>query len=93
MAQKERGISDTPEEQKASSSNAGSAALSNSSANTTTNNTGLLAKDSPSINGLAKDSTGRAKDALGWGHLLWEKWRWGLLIAVAVVISRFSSTT
>ncbi|KAF8622512.1 hypothetical protein AX15_006956 [Amanita polypyramis BW_CC] len=28
-----------------------------------------------------------------WGRLLWEKWRWGVLIAVAVVVSRFSSST
>ncbi|KAJ7498179.1 UBC-like protein [Mycena galericulata] len=27
------------------------------------------------------------------GRALWEKWRWGLLIALAVMVSRFSSTT
>ena len=27
-----------------------------------------------------------------WGQILWEKWRWGVLIAVAVIVSRFSST-
>ncbi|KAJ6580760.1 ubiquitin-conjugating enzyme/RWD-like protein [Mycena capillaripes] len=27
------------------------------------------------------------------GKVLWEKWRWGLLIALAVMVSRFSSTT
>jgi len=27
-----------------------------------------------------------------WGQLLWEKWRWGVLIAVAVIVSRFSSS-
>ena len=27
-----------------------------------------------------------------WGRLIWEKWRWGVLIALAVVVSRFSSS-
>lgn len=31
--------------------------------------------------------------ATTWGRILWEKWRWGLLIALAVVLSRFSSTS
>ncbi|KAG6918172.1 hypothetical protein DXG01_016157 [Tephrocybe rancida] len=46
------------------------------------------------ITGKPEDSrkTG-ASLAATWGHLLWEKWRWGLLIAVAVVVSRFSSRT
>lgn len=30
--------------------------------------------------------------AATWRHLIWEKWRWGVLIALAVVVSRFSST-
>lgn len=30
--------------------------------------------------------------AITWGRLLWEKWRWGALIALAVIVSRFSST-
>jgi len=28
--------------------------------------------------------------AAWWGHMLWEKWRWGVLIALAVIVSRFS---
>jgi len=28
----------------------------------------------------------------GWVELLWQKWRWGLFIAVAVVVSRLSSS-
>jgi len=31
--------------------------------------------------------------AATWGHILWEKWRWGVLIALAVLVSRFSSST
>jgi len=26
-----------------------------------------------------------------WGRVVWEKWRWGVLIALAVIVSRFSS--
>jgi ubiquitin-conjugating enzyme E2 J2 len=29
--------------------------------------------------------------AASWGRLLWEKWRWGALIAFAVMVSRMSS--
>ncbi|KAJ7114022.1 ubiquitin-conjugating enzyme/RWD-like protein [Mycena epipterygia] len=36
-------------------------------------------------------------DEVAWttslGKVLWEKWRWGLLLALAVIVSRFSSTT
>jgi len=28
----------------------------------------------------------------GWADLIWEKWRWGLFIAVAVIVSRLSSS-
>jgi len=31
--------------------------------------------------------------AMSWGQLLWEKWRWGAVIALAVLVSRFSSST
>jgi len=31
--------------------------------------------------------------ASSWSQLLWEKWRWGALIVLAVLVSRFSSTT
>jgi len=30
--------------------------------------------------------------AATWGHILWEKWRWGALIIFAVLISRFSAS-
>lgn len=29
--------------------------------------------------------------AAGWRQIIWEKWRWGVLIALAVLVSRFSS--
>lgn len=28
----------------------------------------------------------------GWADLIWQKWRWGLFIAIAVVVSRLSSS-
>lgn len=30
--------------------------------------------------------------ALGWRNLIWEKWRWGAVIAIAVLVSRLSSS-
>lgn len=29
--------------------------------------------------------------AAGWRDFVWEKWRWGALIAIAVLVSRLSS--
>lgn len=37
------------------------------------------------------DASGAAEVAMSWGQVLWEKWRWGVLIALAVVVSRLSS--
>ncbi|KAJ3728184.1 UBC-like protein [Lentinula guzmanii] len=37
------------------------------------------------------DASGAAEAAMSWGQILWEKWRWGVLIALAVVVSRLSS--
>ena len=97
MAQKERGIADASQEQQPSAS--GSSSPVGSSDSSTSLQSPTQAEQTMSGNStnvvVGKDSTGhpRAKAALGWGQLLWEKWRWGLLIAVAVVISRFSSTT
>jgi ubiquitin-conjugating enzyme E2 J2 len=34
---------------------------------------------------------GAAETAISWGQILWDKWRWGVLIALAVVVSRLSS--
>jgi len=44
----------------------------------------------------AVDKRGEAQNAAvwatSWSQLLWEKWRWGALIVLAVLVSRFSST-
>ncbi|KIK55277.1 hypothetical protein GYMLUDRAFT_48000 [Collybiopsis luxurians FD-317 M1] len=36
-------------------------------------------------------AAGAAEAAMSWGQILWDKWRWGVLIAIAVVVSRLSS--
>ncbi|KAF5383860.1 hypothetical protein D9615_003794 [Tricholomella constricta] len=49
-----------------------------------------------SASGTGKPDENRkpaASLAATWGHILWEKWRWGVLIALAVIVSRFSSST
>jgi hypothetical protein len=34
----------------------------------------------------SSDATG------GWADVIWQKWRWGLFIAIAVIVSRLSSS-
>lgn len=55
-----------------------------------------------SVSDLNGNSTGtsRPEDTINttgwtatWRYLIWEKWRWGVLIALAVLVSRFSSST
>lgn len=48
--------------------------------------------DAPN-NSRPEDAINTAGWATTWRHLIWEKWRWGVLIALAVVVSRFSSNT
>ncbi|KAF7430662.1 Ubiquitin-conjugating enzyme E2 6 [Pleurotus ostreatus] len=44
--------------------------------------------------GLDKsDDSNHASWAATWGRVFWEKWRWGAVIVLAVVLSRFSSST
>jgi ubiquitin-conjugating enzyme E2 J2 len=28
----------------------------------------------------------------GWADIIWQKWRWGVFIAIAVIVSRLSSS-
>jgi len=44
----------------------------------------------PSASG--KPEEGGGGWAATWRQMMWEKWRWGVLIAVALVVSRFSSS-
>ncbi|KAF8906120.1 UBC-like protein [Mucidula mucida] len=39
----------------------------------------------------ADDAAAAVGWASGWGTLFWQKWRWGILIALAVIVSRISS--
>ena len=57
---------------------------------------------STSLTSVNQNTNGRVEESrninpptgllAAWGQLLWEKWRWGVLIAVAVIVSRFSSS-
>jgi len=37
------------------------------------------------------DAAGAAGAAISWGQVLWDKWRWAVVVALAVVVSRLSS--
>lgn len=41
--------------------------------------------------GKGEDSSHAAAGIASWGKVMWEKWRWGILIVLAVVVSRLSS--
>ncbi|KAH0582488.1 hypothetical protein H2248_010433 [Termitomyces sp. 'cryptogamus'] len=95
MGQKERGKPEVPSTAPPDSSN-----VTLGLAPTTPAATPLtLVQPSPAT--LTASTTGKLDDsrktgpslAATWGHLLSEKWRWGLLIAVAVLVSRLSSRT
>lgn len=68
---------------KAQAESSGSAASSSQ-----TNPTGSGGKDEQRNTNLNPQTGWPA----AWGQLIWEKWRWGVLIAVAVIVSRFSSS-
>ncbi|TDL23815.1 UBC-like protein [Rickenella mellea] len=84
MAQKERGI--TPAQSSTSSPASPSSADTRSSP-------GPDQRENATSGTVAKDGNDAAAKSLGWGQIIWEKWRWGILIALAVLVSRFSSTT
>src|SRR5258708_7680612 len=47
--------------------------------------------------GRAVSTTGAGDGSRGWAatwrQVVWDKWRWGVLIALAVVVSRITTTT
>jgi len=47
--------------------------------------------------GRAVSTTGAGDGSRGWAttwrEVVWDKWRWGVLIALAVVVSRITSST
>ncbi|KAG6902491.1 hypothetical protein C0995_016068 [Termitomyces sp. Mi166 len=95
MGQKERGKPDAPTTTSPDPSNATlGLAPATSPATPLTLVPSFPATPTASTTGKPDESrkTG-ASLAATWGHLLGEKWRWGLLIAVAVIVSRLSSRT
>jgi ubiquitin-conjugating enzyme E2 J2 len=57
----------------------------------------VLSPAIPAVAPVSSSDKATVDDAAAWttslGKVLWEKWRWGLLIALAVMVSRFSSAT
>ena len=50
-------------------------------------------KDPPVVPKELNDGSGGAgKKALSWGHILWNRWYWGLFLAVALALSRVTSS-
>jgi len=87
MGQKEKGTSETP------SLPSPSLQLTRppmTQATSSTMSANALPASGPNPPGKPDDRIGLAAT---WGHILWEKWRWGVLIALAVIVSRFSSNT
>jgi len=50
-----------------------------------------MAKQGPRAQGMLADN-GTLGWAATWRDLIWNKWRWGVLIAIAVLVSRLSAT-
>lgn len=106
MGQKERGIAPPPPETAVAGSattpataRIAPAASSSSPALTRSNtNSSASAPGAPASSSGVGDANGRgAVYGGGWAmsirHLLWEKWRWGVVLALAVIVSRLSSST
>jgi ubiquitin-conjugating enzyme E2 J2 len=59
------------------------------------NATTIQPNATPTVAPSPGGSSGKPDDpnrwAAGWRQMVWEKWRWGVLIALAVLVSRFSS--
>jgi len=89
MAQKERGMaaSSSPSTEPKAPPSAEDT-QSNPHSPATAGNDPVAAQGS-SVTGKADG--GVPAKALGWGQIIWEKWRWGALIALAVLVSRLSS--
>ncbi|KAH9933434.1 UBC-like protein [Fomitopsis serialis] len=56
---------------------------------TTTDPNALSRPSRPGANGEAAANAGGWADA--WRQVFWEKWRWGVILALALVVSRMSS--
>ncbi|KAH9066536.1 UBC-like protein [Lactarius vividus] len=104
MGEKERGLPDTPSSETSSSASATPAPRQ---PQTPTLKLALAAQQPvhvPKTVGAIRPRKGRAVTmpgagdgsrgwAANWRQVVWEKWRWGVLIALAVVVSRITTST
>jgi len=102
MGEKERGLPDTP-----SSSESSDSVTSASCLPTTLTPKVVLGVQPPGMPktvGVARPRKGRGVSTTGagdgsrgwaatWRQVVWDKWRWGVLIALAVVVSRITTST
>jgi len=103
MGEKERGTPDTPESKpEPSESTTLTARLPLISPPKV--GLGTQSQVAPKIAGVVRPRKGRAVSTTGagdgsrgwaatWRQVVWDKWRWGVLIALAVVLSRITTTT
>jgi len=102
MGEKERGLPDTPSTSEPSDSVTSATRLPS----TPTPKVGLGTQSSvlvPKAAGVVRPRKGRAVSTTGagdgsrgwaatWRQVVWDKWRWGVLIALAVVVSRITTS-
>ncbi|KAI0761828.1 UBC-like protein [Trametes elegans] len=92
MAQKERGVSPSPAKPSASASIRASASASPASAASSAKDKAVARTP----NGTVPSADGTSGGAQSWAaslrQMVWEKWRWGVILALALVVSRMSSS-
>lgn len=105
MGEKERGLPDTPSSETPALASATPAVAR--LPQTSTLKVALAAQPpvlGPKTVGVIRPRKGRAVSTTGagdgsrgwaanWREVVWEKWRWGVLIALAVIVSRITTTT
>src|SRR5579863_7449296 len=100
MGEKERGLPDTPSTSEPSDSVTSATCLPS----TLTPKVGLGTQPLvvvPKTAGVARPWKGRGVSTTGagdgwattWRQVVWDKWRWGVFIALAVVVSRITTST
>ena len=97
MAEKELGKSQNDKPASPSStitqhtSTSGSAGSSSTTSDESTRKLMDVKKELPALKDVNEAAAGAGKKALSWGQLLWEKWYWGIFLAVALAVSRMTS--
>ncbi|GBE86322.1 UBC-like protein [Sparassis latifolia] len=107
MGEKERGASSKPDPNSIpavapvafSTATPPQAAHPSASATITLNNSCTASRTSGSGAVIPAGSSGAVGDAAksvgwttAWRQLIWDKWRWGVILALAIIVSRMSST-